>query len=783
VTQKVISRATPEGTVRHEYDPATGQLRVTWTGTANTPTAGSGITTQTAYGYDTQGRLEHVYAFKIGGTSQGVYTGWNSTTQEPTYTGTPLITTYTYDKAGNLDRITQPNGVFTQNHYDELNRLDQLTVYKSYSGNKLFEQAFTLNNNGLRGSVIEKRYDGTSSTPFSKVKITWKYDDMDRLVEETRDADSTPGDANDNFDDGIRDSGDYSEAFAYDLVSNRVKKTSGWDANSNGSFTDSGDTIDSTTLYTYNSNDQLTAEGTDANSNGVLDSGEITTSYTYDANGSQLTQTQGSTTTKYLWDLRNRMVGLDANNDGDAVDTGDTEYAYDSNGVRVNQLTHGATNSANVYLNDNDNPTGYPKTLEKKTGTSIAGATLDTTYVLGLRVEGQKDPAGTVWFLRDGHGSNRLLTDSTGAPVSGQSYDYRAFGEAIGFTPSSARTIEQFGGDGVFDAATGWTYQLARWRSGFRFVSMDDVFYAKNFDPISLHKYLYANANPIGNFDPSGHTPAALFALGEGIFIHGAIAFVVGAMISVAATISLAVMDNAGVSRPGEREYLEAMQAMGISIMKAGVIMMVVGGILMGIAMIWSWYLNVVGTIGVIRSALSVCSQSFVASTPVLLANGKTKEAIEEIHVGQRVATGAPFKGDHRVGVPGVHSSRIHSKAWRVVTIDADDWRVQSLVPVKWIHIHHIVAHGFVRLTELVDVAEMGAPESLIGKVESVSAAPKIKNGRGRVVLTTVSHLSETLYQLSLVDMHGKTDDLGVTAYHPFYTEDHGWECQRAEDW
>ena len=58
-----------------------------------------------------------------------------------------------------------------------------------------------------------------------------------------------------------------------------------------------------------------------------------------------------------------------------------------------------ATNSAIVYVNDDANPNGSSKTLEMKTGTSIAGATVNTTYVLGLRVEGQKDPTGTVWFV------------------------------------------------------------------------------------------------------------------------------------------------------------------------------------------------------------------------------------------------------------------------------------------------------------------------------------------------------------------------------------------------
>jgi hypothetical protein len=52
---------------------------------------------------------------------------------------------------------------------------------------------------------------------------------------------------------------------------------------------------------------------------------------------------------------------------------------------------------------------------------------LERSYLLGLRVEGQDDPAGTVWFLHDGHGSNRGLIESN-ASVSAE-YDYQAFGE------------------------------------------------------------------------------------------------------------------------------------------------------------------------------------------------------------------------------------------------------------------------------------------------------------------------------------------------------------------
>jgi hypothetical protein len=240
----------------------------------------------------------------------------------------------------------------------------------------------------------------------------------------------------------------------------------------------------------------------DADNNGIPDS--TTAGYTYDSNGSQITVTQSGSTTYYLWDLRNRMVGISLDNDGNATDPGETTYGYDSNAVRVSQITYGSPNSAIVYLNDANNPTGYTKALEKKTGTSVSAAassTPTTTYVLGLRVEGQKDSTSTVWFERDGHGSNRGLTESNGTVSA--SYDYNAFGDPIGFTPATARTTELFGGDGVYDPATAWTYHLARWRNGFRFTSFDS-YEGDSEDPQSLHKYLYTSANPIMGIDPTG---------------------------------------------------------------------------------------------------------------------------------------------------------------------------------------------------------------------------------------------------------------------------------------
>ena len=88
---------------------------------------------------------------------------------------------------------------------------------------------------GQRDYVIEKRYGGQSDMPFSKVKIDWMYDALNRLVAETRDADPTPAtDTPEDFGTPDATLGDYTDFFGFDLAGNRLLKLRGWDANGNG---------------------------------------------------------------------------------------------------------------------------------------------------------------------------------------------------------------------------------------------------------------------------------------------------------------------------------------------------------------------------------------------------------------------------------------------------------------------------------------------------------------------------------------------------------------------
>jgi RHS repeat-associated protein len=95
-----------------------------------------------------------------------------------------------------------------------------------------------------------------------------------------------------------------------------------------------------------------------------------------------------------------------------------------------------------------------------------------------------------------------MLSDATGAVTDGHSYD--AYGQLLGSTGSTVNDYlyraEQF------DSDVGKYYLRARYydQSTGRFISMDASEGTPD-RPMSMHPYLYANANPVTNTDPSGN--------------------------------------------------------------------------------------------------------------------------------------------------------------------------------------------------------------------------------------------------------------------------------------
>ena len=102
----------------------------------------------------------------------------------------------------------------------------------------------------------------------------------------------------------------------------------------------------------------------------------------------------------------------------------------------------------------------------------------------------------------DGLGSTRALTDKAGNVTD--TYDYEAFGELVDLSGESENDY-LFAGE-QFDGGLGQYYLRQRYyEQGVGRFTRRDTYEGLQGQPISLHKYLYANADPVNGIDPSGY--------------------------------------------------------------------------------------------------------------------------------------------------------------------------------------------------------------------------------------------------------------------------------------
>lgn len=110
------------------------------------------------------------------------------------------------------------------------------------------------------------------------------------------------------------------------------------------------------------------------------------------------------------------------------------------------------------------------------------------------------------YYVRDGHGSTRALTDTNGNTAD--TYDYDAFGNLIhsSTTLSSPAPNEFLFAGEQYDTETGHYYNRARYlnTSTGRFLTVD-TYEGDPQSPLALHKYLYTAADPVDKVDPNGN--------------------------------------------------------------------------------------------------------------------------------------------------------------------------------------------------------------------------------------------------------------------------------------
>ena len=153
-------------------------------------------------------------------------------------------------------------------------------------------------------------------------------------------------------------------------------------------------------------------------------------------------------------------------------------------------------------------------------------------YTRGDELISQERDGKKSYYVYDGHGSVRALADESGKVTD--KYVYDAFGNLISSVGSTKNDF-LFCGE-QFDPVTGLYYLRARYMdtSTGRLISQDS--YAGSIsDPVSLHKYVYANSNPVTYSDPSGYMSMA------GLAVRGA---VIGALSGLIVPNAVSIIRN-----------------------------------------------------------------------------------------------------------------------------------------------------------------------------------------------------------------------------------------------
>lgn len=199
----------------------------------------------------------------------------------------------------------------------------------------------------------------------------------------------------------------------------------------------------------------------------------------------------------YKYDVYNRLVKYSLD-DGSKSES----YTYDAEGVRRSKVTTSGDNVQSIwFVSDTSNELSRTVAETNENGDVLA------IYSWGDTLLSQTREDGTSTYLYDGYGNVRGLLDEKGTLTD--TYAYNAYGE---LTERTGETENHYLYTGeYYDGTTNLYYLRARYMnpSTGTFISMD-TYQGDMYEPVTLHKYLYANANPVKYSDPSG-----MFSLAE----------------------------------------------------------------------------------------------------------------------------------------------------------------------------------------------------------------------------------------------------------------------------
>jgi len=381
--------------------------------------------------------------------------------------GSTVEVQYKYDALSRLQKVRAPDGETTY-AYDSIGNRQRVNyangIYTQYGYDKL-NRLTSLEtrkpDNSLLASyqyTLAPTGHRTQITEHSGRVVNYSYDDLYRLKEEA--ITSEVGD-------------EISFSYQYDAVGNRVYSIE--------------DGVH--TKYTYDNNDRLQKQG------GVT--------YQYDNNGNTIRIAEEGNVLLYNYDSDDRLTKVITEENGQVTST--VTYAYNANGNRVQTNADGKVIQ---YVVDNNN------SLSQVVAELDQDNQVKVAYLYGDDLVSQYRDNKVNYYHYDGLGSTRVLTDNSGA--STDSYDYEAFGELLAQSGNTENNYLYTGEQ--IDPNTGNYYLRARYYNpaNGRFLSMDS-FDGIPQDPITLHKYLYGNADPVNMIDPSGYFSLGSLSAGNAV--------------------------------------------------------------------------------------------------------------------------------------------------------------------------------------------------------------------------------------------------------------------------
>jgi len=193
----------------------------------------------------------------------------------------------------------------------------------------------------------------------------------------------------------------------------------------------------------------------------------------YDANGNLLSDSENT----YTPDTANRLV--EVRNQSTV-----TSYPYNGLGDRLSQ-------------------NGVNYTLDLNAGLTQVLSDSENTYTYGIGRISQQNGAATEYFLGDALGSVRQMVDGAGQVTLVKSYE--PYGSVVSSAGSGASA---YGFTGEQQDVSGLVYLRARYYAPWdgRFVSRDE-WEGVSTRPVSYHRWVYGDGNPVNVTDPSGNIP------------------------------------------------------------------------------------------------------------------------------------------------------------------------------------------------------------------------------------------------------------------------------------